>query len=181
MKPPRFPGFLLLLAWLLPAGPAAAQAPGGPPETGFTLRETEVRAKPFLDAVPVGKLPERTLITVTQRQGGWMLVKSPAFEGWVRMLNVRLGNVDSRKNDTSFLSAIGFGRRPGGMPTTTTGVRGFSEEDLRAARPSPEQLQKMDGFAMPAAAGAQFAAAGGLSSRALPYVDATGKTVKGAK
>jgi hypothetical protein len=172
-------GLLALLA--LAASPAAAQAPKPPAESGFTLRETDVRAKPFLDAAAVGKLPERTAVTVQQRQGGWMLVKGADLEGWVRMLSVRLGNPDPKKNDTTFLTAIGFGKRPGGAPTATTGVRGFSEEDLKAARPSPEQLQKMDSFAMPIAGAAQFAAAGRLSPKPVPYVDANGKPVKEKK
>lgn len=181
MTPTRMVRFGLFALLALGTATAAAQAPKPPAESGFTLRETDVRAKPFLDAAAVGKLPERTAVTVQQRQGGWMLVKGADLEGWVRMLSVRLGNPDPKKNDTTFLTAIGFGKRPGGAPTATTGVRGFSEEDLKAAKPSPEQLQKMDSFAVPIAGAAQFAAAGRLSPKPVPYVDAAGKPVKGNK
>lgn len=174
-----FAGLCALAA--LAAGVPAAAAQTRPPEAGFTLRETDVRARPFLDAEAVGRLPDRAAVTVSQRQGGWMLVKGASLEGWVRMLSVRLGNADPRRNDTTFLTAIGFGKRPGGAPTATTGVRGFSEEDLKAANPRPDQLLRMDTFAALPAAAAQFATAGRLSPRDMPHVDAAGKPAKEKK
>lgn len=170
-----------LCALALAGAGSTALAQSRPPETGFMLRETDVRARPFLDAEALGRLPDRAVVTVAQRQGGWMLVKGASLEGWVRMLSVRLGNADPRKNDATFLTAIGFGKRPGGAPTATTGVRGFSEEDLKTANPNPEQLRRMDGFAVPAAAAAQFATAGRLSAQTLPHVDAAGKPLKEKK
>jgi hypothetical protein len=151
-------------------------------EQGFTLRDVEVKAKPFLDAAAVGKVPARTAITVIERQGGWARIKVGATAGWVRLLTVRLGNPDPAKNDTAFLASLGVGKqRSASGPTATTGVRGFSEEDLKAARPDPEQLGRMDGFAVTAARAADFAAAGKLSAQAVPYVTTDGKSGKEAK
>jgi hypothetical protein len=151
-------------------------------EKGFTLREVEVKAKPFLDAAAVGKLPEKTAITVTERQGGWAKIKVGATAGWVRLLAVRLGNPDPARNDTAFLTSLGVGKqRASASPTATTGVRGFSEEDLKAARPDPRQLARMDTFAVTGAAAAGFASAGQLSAQPIPYVTRDGKPEKGGK
>jgi len=151
-------------------------------EKGFTLREVEVKAKPFLDAAAVGKVPEKTAITVTERQGGWAKIKVGATAGWVRLLAVRLGNPDPAKNDSAFLATLGVGKqRSAAGSTAATGVRGFSEEDLTAAKPDPEQLGRMDGFAVTGATAAGFAAAGKLSAQAIPYVTGDGKAEKGGK
>lgn len=151
-------------------------------EKGFTLREVEVKAKPFLDAAAVGKVPEKTAITVTERQGGWAKIKVGATAGWVRLLAVRLGNPDPAKNDSAFLATLGVGKqRSAAGSTAATGVRGFSEEDLTAAKPDPEQLARMDGFAVTGATAAGFAAAGKLSAQTIPYVTGDGKAEKGGK
>lgn len=149
-------------------------------ETGYTLRETEVKAKPFLDAENVGKLPEKAQVTVVSRQGGWTQIRADnKLEGWIRLLSMRLGSPDPQKKPTAVATAIGFGKqRPGGGPTVTTGVRGFSEEDLKAAKPNPEEVKKMETFTIPPAGAAQFAAAGGLNAQTVSYVDADGKFVK---
>lgn len=160
------------------ACPAAAQ------EIGYTLRETEVRAKPFLDAEVVAKLPEKAEVTIVSRQSGWTQVKQGATRGWVRMLSLRLGNPDPKK-DTSFLAALGFGRpRPAGVnagTSVTTGVRGFSEEELKVSKPDPEQLKKMGENAVAAGDAEQFSREGKLASRAMPYVDADGEPLKEGK
>ena len=141
-----------------------------------------MKAKPFLDAQAIGKLKEKTPVTVLRRQGGWTEIKAGNVQGWVRLLSVRLGNPDPAKNETSFLAALGVGRqRSSSGPTVTTGVRGFSEEDLKAAKPDPAELKKVDGFAVNAADAAGFAAEGKLTAQNVPYVDESGKPQKEPK
>ncbi|MCW5625446.1 MAG: SH3 domain-containing protein [Burkholderiales bacterium] len=163
----------LLLIAALAAIPAWAQQ-----NAAYVVRETDLKAKPFLDAEALGKLPEKATVTVLKRQGGWNQVKSGALEGWVPMLRLRLGNPDPKKNTTSIAAITGsFNQRPGAGPTATTGVRGFSEEDLKAAKPAPEEVKKLDDFAVSAGDAAAFAAAGKLTARTVAYVDADGKPV----
>ena len=169
------------LWWLVMSVAAVLAAPAWAQETGFTLRETDVKAKPFLDAELLAKLPEKTPVTVLVRQGGWMQIKAGETQGWVRMLSLRLGNPDPKKNDTSFLVAITRSSRPSANPTVTTGVRGFSEEDLKAAKPSPEEVAKMESFAVPPAGVAQFAVAGKLVAQRVAFVKADGKPEKDKK
>ena len=166
-------GWLVAMGWLLWCQAAFAQ------ESGFTLRETEVKARPFLDAENVGKLPEKAQVSILARQGGWSQVRTAEMQGWVRLLSLRFGNPDPKKNQTALATTIGFGRpRPGAGPTVTTGVRGFSEEDLKAAKPNPEEVQKMESFSIPPAGAAQFAAAGKLAAQTVSYVDADGRLMK---
>jgi hypothetical protein len=168
--------WLLAVAWMLWCSVACAQ------ETGYTLRETEVKARPFLDAENVGKLPEKTQVSILARQGGWSQIRAGETQGWVRLLSLRFGNPDPTKNQTALATTIGFGRpRPGASPTVTTGVRGFSEEDLKAAKPNPEEVREMESFSVPPAGAAQFAAAGKLVAQTVPYIDAEGKPMKAKK
>jgi len=168
-------------AWLVAALvlflPAAYAA-----ENGYTLKATELKDKPFLDAVTVVTLPEKTPVEITTRQGAWMQIRTKdKQQGWVRMLSVRLGNPDQKpRGGGNLLSAIGIGNRPrtSTTATVTTGVRGFSEEDLAKAAPNAAELEKMKGFAATAADAQQLAAQAKLDRRQIAYFDADGKPLK---
>lgn len=165
------------LFFLLPAAYAA--------ESGYTLRPTELKDKPFLDAATVVTLPEKTQVEIVTRQGAWMQIQTKSNQqGWVRMLSVRLGSPDQKpRAGGNLLSAIGIASRP--RPTTTatvtTGVRGFSEEDLAKAAPNAAELAKMKGFAATAADAQQLATQGKLDPRQVAYFDADGKPLTGKK
>lgn len=166
-----------LVAVFLLAIPAAHAA-----ETGYTLRATEVKDKPFLDAETVVTLPEKTPVEIVMRQGAWMQVKTKDVKsGWVRMLSVRLGSPDQKPQTSgNLLSAIGIGNRPRttSTATVTTGVRGFSEEDLAKATPNPAEVEKMKGFAAAPADATDFARDGKLAAQVVAYFDENGKPLK---
>lgn len=164
-----------LLAALLLAIPAAYAA-----ETGYTLRATEVKDKPFTDAATVTTLPEKTQVEIVLRQGGWMQVKSKDVKsGWVRMLSVRLGNPDQKgQGGGNLLSALGTRPRSTSNATVTTGVRGFSEEDLANAKPNPAEVEKMKGYSVAPAEAGDFAKAGKLAAQEVAYFDENGKPLK---
>lgn len=172
-----------LQAWLVAALvlflPAAIAA-----ESGYTLKPTELKDKPFLDAATVVTLPEKTQVEIVTRQGAWMQIRTKdKQQGWVRMLSVRLGTPDQKPQGGNLLSAIGIANRP--RPTTTatvtTGVRGFSEEDLTKAAPNAAELAKMKAFAATAADAQQLAAQAKLERRQIAYFDADGKPLKEKK
>jgi hypothetical protein len=166
-----------LVACLMPAAYAA--------ETGYTLKPTEVKDKPFLDAGTLTTLPEKTTVEILARQGAWMQIKAADVkQGWIRMLSVRLGSPDQKpKSGGNLLSALGFSNRarPATTATVTTGVRGFSEEDLANAKPNAPELEKMKGFAATAQEAAKLAESGNLAARTVAYFDASGKPLKEKK
>jgi hypothetical protein len=63
----------------------------------------------------------------------------------------------------------------------TTGVRGFSAEDLENAKPAPEEVKRMEGYAADPAQLARFAGEGKLKTTAVPYVDDEGKVMETKK
>ena len=166
-----------LLAWLIPAAYAA--------ETGYTLKATEVKDKPFLDADTLATLPEKTTVEILTRQGAWMQIKTAdAKQGWIRMLSVRLGSPDQKpQSGGSLLSALGIGSRPrpATTATATTGVRGFAEEDLANAKPDAAEVEKMKSYAATSEEAAKLAENGKLAAKQVAYFDEDGKPLKEKK
>ncbi|MGH8629525.1 MAG: hypothetical protein ACREU7_02000 [Burkholderiales bacterium] len=172
--------FLVALAIILAAAGQALAI-----ESGYTLRPTELKSQPFVDASTVATLPEKTQVEIVTRQGAWMQVrtKDSRSQGWVRMLSVRLGDPNQKPGSGSILSAIGIGNRPRPQTTATvtTGVRGFSEEDLKEAKPNPGEVDKMESFAANSAHIGPFVQSGQLSSREVTYFDDKGRPVEAKK
>lgn len=154
-------------------------------ETGYTLKATEVKDKPFLDANALATLPEKTTVEIITRQGAWMQIKTAdAKQGWIRMLSVRLGSPDQKpQSGGNLLSSLAISSRPrpATTSTVTTGVRGFSEEDLANAKPNAEEVEKMKSFAATAAEASQLAESGKLVAKPLAYFDENGKPLKEKK
>jgi hypothetical protein len=170
-------GLAIILTGLIASGYAA--------ETGYTLKPTEVKDQPFLDATTLATLPEKTRVEIMTRQGAWMQVKTAnVSQGWIRMLSVRLGNRDQQpQSGGNLLAALGIGNRPrpATTSTVTTGVRGFSEEDIANAKPNAEEVQKLKSYAATSEEAAKRAQSGQLAPRALAYFDENGKPLKESK
>jgi hypothetical protein len=174
-----------ILLWLAPALAIAAAAPVI--ETGSTLRPVDLKSKPFLDADTVAKLPERADLVIVTRQGPWMQVKTKDNKtGYVRLLQVRLNASDSMlaaRPATDRTVAVASPLPGPSSATTTTGVRGFSEEDLKASKPNKAEYDKMKSLAVPVEQVVAMAASSQLAARSVPYYGEDGKPLKnqGAK
>jgi hypothetical protein len=152
-------------------------------EIGYMLRAAELKAKPFLDAETVTILPEKSEVEILIRQGAWMQIRTKENRhGWVRMLSVRLGDPDQVTRGGNLLSALSSNRqRPLMTATVTTGVRGFSEEDLAKATPNPAEVAKMKGYTASPAGARQLADKGKLKPRQIVYFDENGVSLKEKK
>ena len=170
-----------LAAVLLAALAGLAALPGQAAERATVLRATDLKAKPFLDADNLIKLPERAALEVMARQGPWMQVRYHGKQGYVRMLQVRL-DVDETVSARAPAAAPTVSRpSSSASPTVTTGVRGFDEQALKDAEPNPEQFKLMASFAVSAQQAVQFAEKSPLTARKVPYFDENGKPTKGGK
>lgn len=143
-----------------------------PAETAYTVRATDLKAKPFSDAATLSTLPERSRVEVLGRQASWMQVRAEGASGWVKMLSLRFSSEGApRKPGDSGLGTL-FNVAATGKSgsTVTTGVRGLSEENLKTARPDPEALRAMQNYAASAENAASFAKAGRLEKRSKDYL-----------
>ena len=141
----------LLLAAGLVAGAAFAQ------DSGYAVRKTELKAEPFTDAATVGSLAEKAQVKITARQGGWMKVESPAANGWVRMLAIRMATAESKSGDSGVGALFNVARTGSSGTAVATGVRGLDKEKIQNAKPNPAELEKLSGFSATKADAERFA------------------------
>ena len=165
---------VLLTLWAALAGAA---------DTGFLLKATDLKLKPFLDADTLARLPEKSAVEIVGREGPWMLVKAQGKQGYVRMLQVRLAVSDTMLARAPAASRPApVGARPAGTtPIVTTGVRGFDEQGLKDAQPDPAAFALMVSFAANKDQAQQFAQRSPLNARVLPYYGENGKPLKESK
>jgi hypothetical protein len=153
--------FAAVAALALALGTAVAQ------ETGTALKPDEVKAEPFKDAKTIGKIAKGDRVEILARQSGWLRVKAAGKTGWVRMLSVRRGQAAGSDvgKEVGGIAGIATGRAGTGQVVSSTGVRGLSEEELKAATFDEAELQRAEAFAVAVAEAKTFAAQGKLTVR----------------
>ena len=151
----------LLLALIL--FPLLCQA-----EPATLVRATQLKQEPATDAATVGQLAENAAVDALERRGGWTRVKSASGEGWVKMLALRYGAL-AKGGDTGVQQLFNAARTGSSGTQVTTGVRGLDDEKISTARPNPAELRKLEGFAVPASASAEFAERGPLKAQNVAY------------
>jgi hypothetical protein len=97
-------------------------------------------------------------------------------------MTVTAAETESEPDSRGFLSGLAsLSRKASGFfntsssatssGTATIGVRGLSEEELRAAKPDPDEFKKMLGFASNETRLAVFARSGNLEARQVKYFE----------
>jgi len=141
-------------------------------DLAYTMRPTELKAKPYTDAQTLTTLPPRSQVEVLQRQSSWTQVRSASFSGWVKMLSLRYEATGQKKRGDSGLMAL-FNVASTGRSgsTVTTGVRGLSEEQLKNTKPNPQALQAGKRYAVSRQEAERFAAEGKLHAQSVDYLE----------
>ncbi len=152
---------------------AALVAPVHAAQVGYAVRNTEIKLLPYSDAATVATLDEKAKVNILLRQGGWVKINSKNGNGWVRMLSVRSESTARKPGDSGLMSMLNVGRSGSSSITTTTGIRGLSEEDLKNAQPNPAELAKMEQYAVSKSKAEKFARDGKLKSQSLDYLPGT--------
>lgn len=156
----------LLLALLLPAIGIAA-------ELGTALKTDTLRVEPFSDAKTSGTIAKNETVEILNKKGAWLQIKTQQNTGWVRIFSVKRGSA-SNTNQAKGVYDVASGRASTGKVISTTGIRGLSAEELKAAKFNEEEMKKLESYAVSADDSQQFAKAGGL--KAVPFA-----YLKGAK
>lgn len=145
-------------------------------ETGTALKADDIKAEPFRDAKTVGSLASGDKVEIVTQQGGWFEVTSPRGKGWVRMLSIRRGEARKSGDDASGVVGLATGRAGTGQVVATTGIRGLSEKELKAAKFNEAELKKVESSATSRGDAQKFAADGKLVAKKLDYFAAPGGT-----
>jgi len=135
-------------------------------EKGSALKNDSLRSEPFADAKVTGSLARGESLEIIKKQGAWLQVKSAKGSGWVRLLSVKRGTA-STSNQAAGVLAVASGRAGTGQVVSTTGVRGLSEQELKAAKFNEEEVKTLESYTLSADKGRAFAKAGNLNSIAF--------------
>lgn len=136
-------------------------------EGGTAIKMDSLRAEPFADAKTVGSLNKNDSVEILTKKGAWLQVKSKKSTGWVRLLSVKRGGASS---SGSAISDVASGRTGTGKVVSTTGIRGLSAEELKAAKFNEDEMKKMESYQTSAGDAQSYAAAGGLSANKMAYL-----------
>lgn len=143
-------------------------------EPGTLLKADALRARPFGDAEVIATLKARDKVEISARKGAWANVQPPTGKsGWIRVLNIRTG---SGKAGDSGVGAIASLFKTGSSGNTvSTGVKGLSEEQLKNARPNPEEAKRLNSFKDTEADARSFARQAKLNAQQIDYLPVGGK------
>jgi hypothetical protein len=162
MNPVHFPVIALILAASMPV--AAQQV---------TLeRDSPLYAAPRMEGAPVAQLKQGETGEVLGKQGAWLNLKTPAATGWLFSFNVRFPAQKTDGAEQGAGAALGrvFGPRRNVAVTSSIGVRGIEEEDLKQARFNGEQIKLLDSYVATREAAESRARAAGLAPVRVDYL-----------
>lgn len=148
---------------------------GNKPRTAYTVRPTALKSRHYSDARTLRTLPSNTRVEILGRRGGWNHIKVYGRKGWVSMLSLRLGETPTGHGDNGFRTLFNVAATGRMGSTSTTGVRGLSEEKLNHPHPNPRELAKMHTLEVSKAAAQRFARAGHLKPEQMNYLPAPAK------
>lgn len=131
-------------------------------------------AEPRLDSAQVTQLKLGATGEVVGKQGAWLNLKTAAGSGWLFSFNVRFPSAQAGTGDSGAGAAAGrlFGSRRNVSVTSTIGIRGIEEEDLKGASFNAEQMKLLESYAATRQAAEQRARGSGLSPVSVEYMDA---------
>lgn len=136
-------------------------------DTGTVLKADQLRADTFNDAKVVGSVNKNDTVNILAKKGAWLQVQSGSQTGWVRLLTVKRQTASG--NNLAGAVNVATGRSGTGKVVSTTGIRGLSAEDLKTAPFNEAEIRSLESASVSAESAKQFATAGGLSARNLPY------------
>jgi uncharacterized protein YgiM (DUF1202 family) len=141
-------------------------------ETGSALKNDSMRFEPFADAKITGTFNRGDNVEILNKKGAWLQVKTKKSSGWVRLLSVKRGGA-STNNQAAGVLSVASGRAGTGQVVSTTGIRGLSAQDLKAAKFNEAEVKTLESYTQSAEQGSRFASAGDLKTVEFSNLTAT--------
>jgi hypothetical protein len=155
-----------------------ACAPAFAAEYAYTVRPTELKAKPFTDAATVASLAEASKVDVLARQASWIQIQAASNTGWVKMLSLRFDAATAGKGSSNMAVLFNIAATGASGSAPSTAVKGVSEEALKNPHPNPEAFKQMMDMQVSAADMTEFMRAGKLEPKKMAYVAAPAEGAK---
>jgi hypothetical protein len=141
---------------------------------GQLVRHTNLLKNAEATSEVIARLEAKENITIKYRQHAWYFIspanisdtssysstnekiaKPPLF-GWVNMLNVRFLAQAKREGELGFSAAFSSMSK-GTLPTVSTGVRGFDENDLQKSQADFNQVERLQKYKVSKESAMKFA------------------------
>jgi SH3 domain-containing protein len=135
-------------------------------------RDSPLYSEPRLDASQVTQLKQGATGDVVGKQGGWLNLKTPGGTGWLFSFNVRFPAQKTEGGNAGASPALGRMFGPQRNVTSSIGIRGLDEEDLRQASFNAGQMKLLDDYATSKQAAEERSRAEGLAPASVEYLDA---------
>jgi len=143
---------------------------------GHVIKKTNLLKQPSYQSDVSGSVTANESININSRKRAWYFIStktvpqiSPQAEhlsGWVSMLNVRFIATAKREGELGVESL--FSRVTNdSLPTVSTGVRGFDENDLKNSKADLKQLLLLNTYIVSTGAAARFAQQGKLQANKI--------------
>lgn len=146
-----------------------SQAANNGTDTVTVLKPENISSDPSADSKSTATLERGEKVEILDRQGGWIKVTARHVTGWLRYLSVTRGELSKSSGDVGGVLSLATGQAGTGQITAVAGIRGLSEEQLKAAKFNGTEFKKLESYTVTSDVGKQFAEAGALQSRTLDY------------
>ena len=135
-------------------------------------RDSPLYSEPRLESAPVTQLKQGATGDVLGKQGGWLNLKTPSGAGWLFTFNVRFPSQKADSGEAGSGAALGrvFGPRRSVSVTSSIGIRGLDEEDLKQAAFDAGQMKLLGEYAATKEAAEQGARGAGLAPAKVDYL-----------
>lgn len=137
-------------------------------------RDSVLRTEPRTDAATVANLAKGATGEAVARQGAWVQIRAGTATGWLYSFNVRFTTAAGSGDGAGSVLGRVFGPRQRVSVTSTIGIRGLDEEDLKQARFDGGQVQQLDTYAASREQAEAHAGEAGLSAGRVEYLGESG-------
>lgn len=107
---------------------------------------TQVRATAMQDGKVLLQVAKGSKVEQIETRAGWIKVKVGLTEGWVRSSAVK--SVEAAAPAPTTNVALNPFNSQSSRPAATTGIRGFTKEDLAKAQPAPREMEQLEKYAI---------------------------------
>jgi len=155
---------IAVLLLLLPLAALAGEA-------GYATRDVELRAEPAAGAKVLGSVQKGAKFEIVGEKGAWSQLAAGSLSGWTLSFYVMKGEPAAQTSLGTKLGEVwSLGTERRAETTATLGVRGLDEEQMKSAQFNAGELQKLEGYGLPASEAEAFAKRGQLAPQAVNYL-----------
>jgi len=127
-----------------------------------------LQSQPAPKAAAAGAVKAGAAVDIVERKGFWVHVRSGALNGWMKLDRLSFDSGGSE------IAALASGRTGSNNLVSASGGRGLDASDLASAKPDIASVSALARVAVSEVAAEQFAKSGGLKTRRIGYLQASG-------